>query len=721
MRFEDAYHLARRSGTHLAFCPDSITRIDYEDLEGKIVFLDEISSILPHILIGATCKRHRQHIIDKVAYMLRHAFAAISLDANQKDWEVEHLLKLGQFEVTTKIKNIYEKKPLNITFYNGTEKNPNDFLPVVVDIKRAYINGKTLVICSDSQNFTEFLHQYLGGEANTEVIRVDGQTISEDFIRELVENPNSIAELGCKVLIYSPTMDTGVSITLKDYFDKAYSLNFHLGAEAFSQLPGRIRDTNVPWTHWSKQFLGGGNDGIHSSDPEKVVLHLLTSVFSDVKNSFSGEEKECIKRAFELVTRSQDENFQTACLIKAQQNYEKQNLRETYYEKLIEDGHNVTCVTTTSVEDNNWKAAKEEVKNRYSRLLYNAEDISILEAEEIQQSLNPTPEKQRAAAKAMLTLVRLPGLLDTPLWQKQGEEFLKFLKYKDRKCISRLELRHILHNPELDICRKQAWLQWLNIGVESDTGAIDKLILTDIYSPQFRAKILRDIGILDLIENTEAMYDNESPELEAIAKRANHWTRQPYLGRRGGLDLIRYTNKILGQVGYKLATAKKGEDKRYYKLTDLYESEALPITSNLMTIIASKYESKFEAAITYTEQVSKVLAELPINDTNIGYLPASEKMTQTGLEAPIPEKHVLATLPGAPDLLTEDFKAEFKFIPLNQLVRYFSSTGEVIGRYLGKIKDSVDEILLEFGEGVRAIVSPRYCLAVKDTPQPSPS
>ncbi|NET16198.1 MAG: hypothetical protein F6K08_26920, partial [Okeania sp. SIO1H6] len=33
MRFEDAYHLARRSGTHLAFCPDSITRIDYEDLE----------------------------------------------------------------------------------------------------------------------------------------------------------------------------------------------------------------------------------------------------------------------------------------------------------------------------------------------------------------------------------------------------------------------------------------------------------------------------------------------------------------------------------------------------------------------------------------------------------------------------------------------------------------------------------------------------------------
>ncbi|MGK7899132.1 MAG: plasmid replication protein, CyRepA1 family, partial [Xenococcus sp. (in: cyanobacteria)] len=292
MRFEDAYHLTRRPGTHLAFCPDSITRIDHKDLENRIVYLDEISSILPHILIGATCKKHRKHIIDKFTYMLRHAFAVVSLDANQKNWEVDHLLKLGQFDISTKIQNIYEKKPLKITFYNGTEKNPNDFLPVVVDIKRNYINGKTQVICSDSQNFTEFLHQYLGGKDNKEIIRIDGQTISEDWIRKLIKNPNSIAALGCKVLIYSPTMDTGVSITLANYFNAAYSLNFHLGAEAFSQLPGRIRDTEVPWTHWSKQFLGSDDDGIRSSDPEKVVLHLLTSVFTDDKISIPGLSEE---------------------------------------------------------------------------------------------------------------------------------------------------------------------------------------------------------------------------------------------------------------------------------------------------------------------------------------------------------------------------------------------------------------------------------------------
>ncbi len=75
------------------------------------------------------------------------------------------------------------------------------------------------------------------------------------------------------------------------------------------------------------------------------------------------------------------------------------------------------------------------------------------------------------------------------------------------------------------------------------------------------------------------------------------------------------------------------------------------------------------------------------------------------------------TLPETPDLLTEDFNEEHKFIGIGRLLSYFSPTGEVIGRYLGKIKNSVDEILVEFGGGVREIVSPRYCLAVKATPE----
>ena len=65
------------------------------------------------------------------------------------------------------------------------------------------------------------------------------------------------------------------------------------------------------------------------------------------------------------------------------------------------------------------------------------------------------------------------------------------------------------------------------------------------------------------------------------------------------------------------------------------------------------------------------------------------------------------------NLLVEDYQKGHKHFRLNQLISYFSLTGKVTGRYLGKIKDTVDEILIEFSNGIREIVSPRYCLAVK--------
>ena len=76
-----------------------------------------------------------------------------------------------------------------------------------------------------------------------------------------------------------------------------------------------------------------------------------------------------------------------------------------------------------------------------------------------------------------------------------------------------------------------------------------------------------------------------------------------------------------------------------------------------------------------------------------------------------PEKSALPET--SSNLLVEDYQEGHKHFRLNQLIRYFSLTGEVTGCYLGKIKDAVDEILIEFSNGIREIVSPRYCLAVK--------
>ncbi|NES64015.1 MAG: DUF3854 domain-containing protein [Okeania sp. SIO2D1] len=621
LRFDEAYSKTYNPKSQLAFCVDSLAKIDYECLSNRIIFIDEISSVIPHLISGSTCRKFRKNILSKLAYALKHAYAVVILDANLKDWEFDYIAKLGEFETVTKLKNTYQKVPLNISFFEGTvnekgELNPNNYEPLLSRIRNDYANGHCIVISSDSQNFTEYIHDYLGGEDNPEIMRLDGQTISGEKQKAFMEKPNEeIISNGYRVLIYSPSMDTGISIALENYFTKGYSLNFHLGAEAFSQLPGRIRDSKVTWTHWSQTTLTNPEAGANSSSPDKVEEQLLGTVYDDALMALSDEEKQTVKAAYEIILRSKDIHFKNHCKIKAQENYEKANLRETYYEKLIEDGHNITRVTTQKADkDVEWKEVKISVKKRNSELLFNAEDIDLSEAERIMQEFNASPEKRLAAKKAMLTQIRLPGLHSLPIW---SPEFLLFINYEDKQCLNRLEMRHLFENPELELCRKAKWFHNLNIGVAEQYHQ-DKIILQDLRSPQLKAKMLRDIGIDKLLANridefgNYKLFDSKSPELEEVAKLANHWRRQPYFGKKGRTPLIKYINKILARIGYKLTQAKQNE-RRKYLIEDIYLEvkkpkifdRVLPLTQFLTPLIAEKFSSKLKAAEEYIQKASK--------------------------------------------------------------------------------------------------------------------
>ncbi len=624
LRFDEAYTSAKDPKSWLTFCVDSIARLEYEDLENRIIFIDEISSVIPHLLAGATCRKFRKHILDKITHALKYAYAVVILDANLKDWEFDYIAELGEFKTCTKIQNTYQKAPLDITFFNGTVDdkgvlNPNNYEPLLQQIRHDYANGEILVIATDAQNFSEYIHEYLGGDQNPEIIRIDGQTITGEKQRALMEDPNGeITTNGYRVVIYSPSMDTGISITLENYFTKGYSFNFHLGAESYSQLPGRIRDTKVKWYHWSKEFLTNPDQGFNSNSPTEIGEQIVSFVYSDVFNALPNDQKQLIKEAHKIITNSRDIHFKNYCQIQAQQNYEKQNLRETYYEKLVEDGHNIRQIVAPKMPKCvEWKDVKISVKRRNSELTFYAEDLDIPEAEQIFQEFNASPEKQRAAHKTMLTQVRLPGLMNTPVW---CPELLWFLKYEDRQCLNRLELRHLFNNPELEICRKAKWFHNLNIGVEEGFQA-DKIMLQDFRSPQLKAKMLRDIGIDQLLAKrfdeagNPTLFTNSSPELIKIAQLANHWRRQPYFGRRGGTPLIKYINKLLARIGFKLTQVKQNET-RIYQIEDIYLQvqkpklfdRTLDLTESLMPIIAQKFERKLETA---EEQVAKASQSSP--------------------------------------------------------------------------------------------------------------
>ncbi|MGB3509096.1 MAG: plasmid replication protein, CyRepA1 family [Microcoleaceae cyanobacterium] len=629
LRFDEAYHKAYDPKSWLAFCIDSICKLDYECLENRIVFLDEISNLIPHFLAGSTCRKFRREILDKFVYLLKHAHAVVIMDANLKDWEFNYIKELGNFDNCNKLANLYQKQPLNITFYEGTidEKGiirTNDFETLIQQILTDYGLGETLIIPCDSQKKCEYLHEYLGGKENPEIIRIDSSTITLEHASAFISAPNEeLKKKGYKVLIYSPSMDSGVSIELIDYFTKGYSINTVLGAEAFSQLPGRLRD-NIPWVHWSKTFIAK-NDELAHTDPTKVEENIRANAYDDMALAMEKieEGKQLIREGHQLLERSNDIHLATYCKVEAQENYEHKNLRETYYEKLLEDGHNITKILVPKLDKSaQWQQAKEDVVKRNSEQIFYAEDINLIEAEKIFQELNANIDKQRAAKKAMLTKVRLPGLTDTEIWHPA---LLAFLDYSDRNCISRLELRHLLNNPELELCRQSAWYHNLNLGANNG-----KIMLQDFRSPQLKARMLRDIGLLDFLDSPNRFYDGDSPEIQALIRRANHWRRQKYLGRRGNIPAMKYVNKILARVGYKFV-AKKHNGKRMYRIADMYEEinvavydQKLKLTKALTPIIASKYESQLEKAESYIQEVTQVGTEQPNISIQVCYVPKSE-------------------------------------------------------------------------------------------------
>ncbi|NEN88481.1 MAG: DUF3854 domain-containing protein [Okeania sp. SIO3H1] len=637
LRFDDAYNQAYNPKSWLAFCIDSLCKLDYECLTDRIVFLDEISNLIPHLLAGSTCRKFRREILDKFTFLLRHAYAVVIMDANLKDWEFNYIKELGNFSSCNKLANLYQKQPLNITFYEGTidEKGiirANDFDTLAQQILIDYGLGETLIIACDGQKKCEYLHEYLGGEKNPEILRIDSSTITEKDVSAFISAPNEeLKKKGYKVVIYSPSMDSGISIELINYFTKGYSINTVLGAEAFSQLPGRLRD-NIPWVHWSKTFIAKNNE-LAPTDPTKVEENIRAHAYDDMALAMEkiSEGKRLIREGHQLLERSNDIHLATYCKVEAQGNYENKNLRETYYEKLLEDGHNVTKILVPKLgKSAQWQQAKEDVVKRNSENLFGAEDIDLTQAEKIFQELCANIDKQRAAKKAMLTKARLPGLKDTEIWHPA---LLAFLDYSDQNCISRLELRHLLNNPELELCRQSAWYHNLNLGANNG-----KIMLQDLRSPQLKARMLRDIGLLDFLSSPDRFYDQDSPEIMALIRRANHWRRQRYLGRRGNIPAMKYVNKILAFVGYKFV-AKKHNGKRMYRIVDMYEEvnvavydQKLRLTSALTPIIASKYESQLSKAEEYIQQVTQVGTEEPNISIQVCSVPENEAYTKSSVE-----------------------------------------------------------------------------------------
>ncbi|MUG98930.1 hypothetical protein F7734_44205 [Scytonema sp. UIC 10036] len=426
-------------------CVESITKLPSK----KVVILEEVEKIVNALLQSPTCRRDRREKLRCFTKVLQQAEYIIAADADISPVSLRYLQKLSGKQIHL-IHNIHKRFEWRCFFHSGIvtpqgEQRPNsrkDFENRLLD---AAASGEKLLIPTDSQRWGQALERQLQA-IGLRGLRIDSFTKAEDpRVDAFLTNPDKwIEENQPDYIIYSPTAEASLDITIQDYFDGVWGCFFgvinHWGCK---QMLGRLR-TNCDRHIFIKTFSTIDNRASRSPLPQVVAKSLIETSQRTI------EQLGLNFPAFAPYSDATSEyytdpHFETLAEIVAKDNWSRANLRENLTEELRKAGHNVIVMGMVGgneiVPNNPIADHKEDILREWAGIIANSEDISIQAAYDILSSPDAKPEERWKAIKATLK-DRLPGLELTP-------NFIFERYLKDPMWISKQELRWMLYHPEV--------------------------------------------------------------------------------------------------------------------------------------------------------------------------------------------------------------------------------------------------------------------------------
>jgi hypothetical protein len=450
----------------IALCVDSLWRFNPEDFDGKIIILDELKSVIKHLLHSPTVK-NRDKILNLFAEAIRRSRQVICLDGLMADWCVNYLKTIAPDKQIIRAENTYQgKKPL-INLLLGTIDAFDETKRVKVDDRspwfRYLLEESTVpAVCSDSQALIEALDNIFT-EKGLDVLRIDSKTVPENYVKEFLKDCNAyIEKRKPDVLLYTPSAESGVDVSIPDYFTQHFGFFFGvLDVDGILQMLGRIRD-NITKFVWCKSFVSE-SEKQHSKSPfadviEKSINELLiTDISTSITDPEAWEEKVISHLATVVGNSLKDVSNRVSCLVQSVQNFEKSNLRECLKEALLESGYKVRGCTLESSEEYKGKLKKETeaVKRRNASDIFNAEKVAPELVDELK--FDARWEERCKVIQAKLR-ERLPGIDQTPVWT---EDFIYHIRYEDRDFISHQEMYWLFKHPEVAKHQSQKSLHWM--------------------------------------------------------------------------------------------------------------------------------------------------------------------------------------------------------------------------------------------------------------------
>lgn len=536
---DSAFELVRDPHSRIACCIDSLNRFEDRDFEGKVIILDESLSVILHSLMSSTLIGKRDQCLAKLQAAIENAALVIPMDGNNSDTVVDYLAQLRGGGKVIKVLNTFQRKKLRIELLDKTytskgkavdERSPvlQLALDTLVSLDQSPEHcARSIVLFSDSQRQCQIAEELFELRGYS-TLRVDSKTSTSKAVKDFLKDPDAYLEDNQpRVLIYSPTAESGLSVGIKNFFYKGFGLFFGvLPISSMTQMLQRVRDLGEIAIWCRKYAFNEQTEGQRSVFPKRVREWLVDYLQADAMACLKGSDREAVAQQWvkELLRTYDDPHMMTHNVLAAALNYEQQHTWECLKAVLTEAGHHVAIIDRLQAD--HLKAESTEIRERIldtdAAAIYDAKDITMEAAIRIKSRWSSSLDERWSCEKAFL-IHRLPNIQNTEIW---SPDLIKELLFKQRTLIPSLERWWLLNH--MDAAQERSRTRWEQLMEQEQSP-----FLPDIRSDFAMLQAMQDIGLLRLFEGETALNEN-SELIQQIYRKCKRRKISTALRRRVG-------------------------------------------------------------------------------------------------------------------------------------------------------------------------------------------
>ena len=510
-------------------CIDSLhncsqAQFDPEEWSDSLVIIDEVEQVLWHGLNSSTCKDKRVEILKSFKTLMQHVLVKGQVyvaDADLSNISLDYLISLAGIEIQPYIvQNTWQGDHHTAwQVYNYEGKSPKK---LVSNLETHIQNGGKPFICLSAQKLTskwstQTLEAYLRQKfPERQILRIDSESLAD---------PNHDA-YGCinklesvlwqyDIVLASPSIETGVSIELRDHFTSVWAIAQGIqGENAVRQTLARLRQ-NVPRHLWCANYsfnkIGNGSTSIPallSSSQRFTQLNIRLLQQSD----FSYLD--------DLDTGFQAESLLCWAKMAVRYNAGAINYRHSILVGLKAEGHQIIDAAKVKFAELETKTAAKADSGLVAAITEISTQNYLAECSAIANSSQLDPQQYQTLKKQLIKSI------------------------SDRRKLKKYELQQRYHlpiTPELVSLDDEGWHEkirlhyFLTVGrpylADRDTQVARKLIergngslfIPDFNNSQLGAIVgtLELFGIPVLLQNLNRELRNTDPDLQSLSAIAH--------------------------------------------------------------------------------------------------------------------------------------------------------------------------------------------------------